>query len=332
MRTGTLSMRMGVGVVAAVLVSGESPPLPGQSLENGAEVRPERTRAAAPLLRAQRLTGTPPTIDGVLDEPDWALAAVARDFIVFGPDEGEPPSEKTEARVLYGDRALYVGIRAFDSSPDSIVAQLEGRDDRPHADRVEVVIDSYRERRTALGFGVTPAGVKSDGYLYDDANQDDSWDAVWDAATRIDREGWTAEFRIPYSELRFDGAASQTWGINFTRFIARHMERSLWAPISGGDGAILSRLGDLEGPRDLSPRTRVEAPPHSRVRMKAAPESRTDRGGEMLRIETPPGGAGSDSGGHRWGRGCGVVPRAGLQHSAGVQAGFGSLRPQVAGA
>ena len=251
--------------------SGEPPPLPGQSLENGAEVRPERTRTAAPLLRAQRLAGSPPTIDGILDEPDWALAAVARDFIVFEPNEGEPPSEKTEARVLYGPAALYVGIRAFDSSPDSIVAQLEGRDDRPHSDRVDVVIDSYHDRRTAFGFGVNPAGVKSFGYMYDDTNQDDSWDGVWDAATRIDREGWTAEFRIPYSQLRFDGAASQTWGINFTRFIARHMERSLWAPASGGDRPIVSRFGNLEGPRDLSSHTRVQALPYSRVRMNAAP-------------------------------------------------------------
>lgn len=195
MRTGTPSMRMGVAV--AVLAWGEPPPLPGQSLENGAEVRPERTRTAPPLLRAQRLTGSPPRIDGVLDGPDWALAAVALDFVVFEPNEGEPPSERTEARVLYGDEALYVGIRAFDTSPDSIVAQLARRDDRPPSDWVDVVIDSHQDRRTAFGFGVNPAAVKSDGHMYDDTHQDDSWDAVWDVATRIDGEGLTAEVPDP---------------------------------------------------------------------------------------------------------------------------------------
>ena len=212
-------------------------------------------------------------IDGLLDEPDWALAMMAGDFVVFEPNEGEAPSQRTEARVLYGDEAVYVGIRAFDSSPDSIVAQLARRDDRPHSDWVDVVIDSYHDRRTAFRFGVNPAGVKSDGYMYDDTNEDDSWDAVWDVATRTDDGGWTAEFRIPYSQLRFDGAAQQTWGINFARFIARHMERSLWAPISRGDGALVSLFGDLEGLRDLSPPTRIEALPYSLVRMEAAPGS-----------------------------------------------------------
>ena len=251
MRTGTPSMRMGVGVAAAVLAWGEPPPLPAQSLENGAEVRPERTRTAPPLLRAQRLTESPPTIDGVLDESDWALAAVARDFVVLAPNEGEPPAERTEARVLYGDEALYVGIRAFDRPPDPIAAQPGRRDDRLHSDWVEVVIDSYLDRKTAFGFSVNPAGVKSDGYRYGDTGQDDSWDGVWDAAARTDQEGWTAEFRIPYSQLRFEGTGRQTWGINFARFIARRMERSVWAPVSWGDDAVVSRFGDLEGLPDL---------------------------------------------------------------------------------
>ena len=196
--------------------------------------------------------------------------------MVFEPNEGMPPSQNTEARVLYGAEAIYVGIRAFDAAPDSIVTRLARRDERPHSDWVDVVIDSYHDKRTAFRFGVNPAGVKNDSYMFDDTNEDDSWDAVWDVATRTDDQGWTAEFRIPYSQLRFDGAAQQTWGINFARFIARHLERSLWAPISRGDGALVSRFGDLVGLRDLSPPTRLEVLPYSLVRMESAPGSAAD--------------------------------------------------------
>ena len=262
--------------VAAAGLAGTPAALPGQDPETDGGAARGGGRAAAPALQAYRLTGPPPTIDGLLDEADWAAATVADGFVVFEPNEGEEPSQATEARVLYGDDALFVGIRAFDTSPDSIVAQLARRDERPHSDWVDVVIDSYRDRRTAFRFGVNPAGVKSDGYLYDDVNEDDSWDAVWEVATRTDRNGWTAEFRIPYSQLRFDGAARQIWGINFGRFIARHQERSLWAPISRGDGALVSRFGDLEGLQNLSPPARVEVLPYSLVRLQASPGTAAD--------------------------------------------------------
>ena len=229
-----------------------------------------------PTLRAHRLTASAPTLDGLLAEPDWSAAGPATAFTVFEPDEGATPSQRTEARVLFGDEAIYVGLRAHDTAPDSIVARLARRDERAHSDWLEVVIDSYRDRRTAFRFGVNPAGVKVDGYLFDDTNEDDSWDAVWDVATDTDDGGWTAEFRIPYSQLRFDGAARQTWGINFVRFVARHLETSLWAPISKGDGALVSRFGDLEGLRDLSPPRRLEVVPYSVVRMERSPGSAAD--------------------------------------------------------
>ena len=227
--------------------------------------------ARPPVLEATRLAGPAPSIDGVLDEADWATAMTARDFVVFQPNEGATPSQRTEARVLYGDDAVYVGMRAFDTSPDSIEARLARRDEDPHSDWLDVVIDSYHDRRTAFRFAVNPAGVKRDIYMYDDVQEDVSWDAVWDVATSTDAEGWTAEFRIPYSQLRFDGAARQTWGINFVRTIARHLEVSLWAPISRGDGALVSRFGSLEGLRDLSPPRRLEALPYSLLRMESVP-------------------------------------------------------------
>ncbi|MDE2876377.1 MAG: DUF5916 domain-containing protein [Gemmatimonadota bacterium] len=247
----------------------------GQDLDNTTETAPAGLSAPRPTLQAHRLT-TPPTLDGLLTEPDWGAARIATSFTVFEPNEGATPAQRTEARVLFGDEAIYIGIRAFDTAPDSIVTRLARRDERAHSDWVDVVIDSYHDRRTAFRFGVNPAGVKVDAYMYDDTEEDDSWDAVWDVATHTDERGWTAEFRIPYSQLRFDGAAQQTWGINFARFIARHLEMSLWAPISRGDGALVSRFGDLEGLRDLSPPTRLEVMPYSVVRMERSPGTADD--------------------------------------------------------
>ena len=270
-------MGMMMRVVATVAgLAGGAASLQGQSIETAGSPATGGGRATPPSLEASRLTGPAPTIDGLLDEPDWAGAMAARSFVVFEPNEGMPASQATEARVLYGADAVYVGIRAFDTSPDSIVARLARRDERPHSDWLDVVIDSYHDRRTAFRFGVNPAGVKSDGYLFDDVEEDDTWDAVWDVATSTDDRGWTAEFRIPYSQLRFDGAAVQTWGINFARFIARHLERSLWAPISRGDGALVSRFGELSGLRDLSPPARLEILPYSLSRLRRAPGSTGD--------------------------------------------------------
>ncbi len=277
---GGTAVRMGRGGVVAAVVSFGSGLLGaggllGQSIEKGAD-GVTGGGAPVPTVEALRLVGPDPVIDGFLDEPDWENAMAARNFVVFEPDEGAAPSQDTEARVLYGDEALYVGIRAFDDSPDSIVTRLARRDERPHSDWVDVVIDSYHDRRTAFRFSVNPAGVKADSYLFDDTDQDDSWDAVWDVATQIDDQGWTAEFRIPYSQLRFGGAARQTWGINFVRQIARHLEMSLWAPISKGDGAIVSRFGELKGLRDLSPPRRLEVLPYSLVQVESAPGRSAD--------------------------------------------------------
>ena len=224
-----------------------------------------------PVLRATELDGDAVDIDGVLDDAAWRRASVATGFVQFEPTEGDPASERTEARVLYGDGAIYVGIRAYDSSPDSIVGQLSRRDQVGYSDLVGVVIDSYFDKRTAFHFMVNPVGVKADLYRFDDVQEDDSWDAVWDVAVTTDDQGWTAEFRIPYSQLRFRSVEEQTWGINFVRAIARRQEQSVWAPISRQDGGIVSRFGELTGLRNLDAPSRMEVMPYSLARLERAP-------------------------------------------------------------
>ena len=228
-------------------------------------------RFLPPVLQAHRLAGPPPTIDGILDEAIWASAPIATGFIQMEPDEGAPASERTEARVVYGDDALYVSFRAFDSRPDEIVAQLARRDQDVFSDWVIVAIDSYFDKRTAFQFRVNPLGVRVDTYRFDDTSEDDSWDAVWDASARIDDEGWTAELEIPYSQLRFEAGDEMTWGIEFGREIARLDETSLWAPISRQDGALVSKFGELRGLTGLTQARRMEVLPYSVARITRAP-------------------------------------------------------------
>ncbi|MBW3534937.1 MAG: carbohydrate binding family 9 domain-containing protein [Gemmatimonadetes bacterium] len=247
-----------------------------QQVDGGTVERERGASRAAPVLEAVRVTGAEPRIDGALDDAAWATAPVATGFVQFAPDEGAPASEATEARVLYGGDALFVAIRALDSSPSEIAGQLTRRDQGSYSDFVAVVVDSYFDRRTAFHFEVNPVGVKRDIYRFNDTGEDVGWDAVWDVATGIDERGWTAEFRIPYSQLRFEDGDVQTWGINFVRNIARRDELSAWAPTLRSESAIVSRFGELRGLRDLEPPRRVELAPYSLARLERAPGDASD--------------------------------------------------------
>src|SRR5690606_5472015 len=221
-------------------------------------------RAAAPALRAVRVVDGDIDVDGRADEEAWSAAEVATGFVQFEPEEGAPASERTEARVLYGERALFVHIKAFESDPSQIVGQLTRRDQGSHSDVLGVVIDSYFDRRTAFQFAVNPVGVKQDVYHFDDTNEDSGWDAVWDVAVHNDTDGWSAEFRIPYSQLRFRSDAEQTWGINFLRRLARAQELAVWSPSSRSSVAIAYRYGELQGLRYLSAPNRTYVLPFTR--------------------------------------------------------------------
>ena len=211
---------------------------------------------------ASRATPGTPEIDGRLDEAAWALAVPITDFTQRDPDEGEPATERTEVRVLYDDGALYIGIRAYDTEPEKIVGQLTRRDLYSPSDWLVVSIDSYYDRRTAFEFRVNPAGVERDAFRFDDRNMDDSWNAVWDVATSVDDEGWTAEFRIPLSQLRFSEAPEQVWGFNVVRIIQRKNETDLWKPIPKDASGWVSEYGELVGIRGITPRRRLEVLPY----------------------------------------------------------------------
>lgn len=223
-------------------------------------------------LRAQPLAGEI-RLDGILDEPAWQAAEVATDFVQQRPAVGERSTQRTEARVIYGVNALYVGMRMHDTDPERIAAILTRRDAFTNqSDWAMVMVDSRFDRRSAFAFAVNPLGVKHDAYNYDDGTNDQGWVAVWDVATAVDSLGWTAEFRIPYSQIRFgadDG--ERTWGIQFMRDIAREGERSHWAFMDPRVPGAASRFGLLTGLHGLNAPRRLEFLPYTSGSLTRSP-------------------------------------------------------------
>ena len=140
----------------------------------------------------------------------------------------------------------------FDPHPDSIVSLLSRRDVKTQSEQIKIMIDSYHDRSTGYEFAVNPAGVKRDYYTYDDSREDITWDAVWDVATTIDSLGWTAEFRIPLSQIRYPKAAEHTFGLMILRDVARTSERDSWPLLRRSVRASSSQFGELERPRAVS--------------------------------------------------------------------------------
>ncbi|HKP16341.1 MAG TPA: DUF5916 domain-containing protein, partial [Gemmatimonadaceae bacterium] len=183
-------------------------------------------------------------------------------------------TQRTEVRILFDDAALYVAMRMFDSAPDSIVAPLARRDADPYSDWAELSIDGYLDRRTAFRFMINPAGVQRDALVSGDDlfTEDIGWDAVWASETRRDSAGWTAELRIPLSQLRFGvGEGASEWGLQAGRFVARRNERSYWSPIAPTVSGYVSQFGTLRDVAIAHPVRRAELLPYVSTKMTRAP-------------------------------------------------------------
>src|SRR5213082_29523 len=184
-------------------------------------------------------------IDGRDDDEVWRTAPAITQFREFQPKEDGDPRFPTEAKVAYDDRNIYVFIRAFDPHPDSILKLLARRDVRAATDQLKIMIDSYHDRRSGYEFAVNPAGVKRDYAIYNDQQEDDAWDAVWDVATRVDSLGWTAEFSIPLSQLRYVPRDTNTFGFAVWRDIQRYTELVSWPVYRQSQSGFASQLGEL---------------------------------------------------------------------------------------
>ena len=222
--------------------------------------------AAAVPLQAARLEGAL-RVDGRLDDSAWSAAAPAGLAAQLDPQEGQPPSERTEIRVLVGDGALYIGARMFDREPGRIVSRLGRRDERTAGDRLTIRLDARHDHLTAFLFDVYPAGNKGDASVGSDEFEDYSWDPIWDVKTAIDSLGWTAELRIPFSQLRYDRTADE-WGIQVVRFIQRKQEEDVYSFAPKTESQGVNRYGHLAGMRELPATRRIEVTPYTSARAR----------------------------------------------------------------
>jgi hypothetical protein len=202
---------------------------------------------AVPSVTAVRRR-TAIVLDAKLDDDAWKDAQVVTDFTQVDPDQGKPGSQRTEMRILYDDDALYIGARMFDTEGRAGVrTSLVRRDQQFNSDYIEIVIDGFHDHLGRAFFDLNPSGSRQDQLGMGTSCCDSGWDPVWDAATSIDDDGWSAEIRIPLSQLRFSKDPVQTWGLQLRRFIQRRNEYTQWAYWAKNEPGGPQRFGHLTG-------------------------------------------------------------------------------------
>ena len=241
--------RAGPGVLAL---------MPAAVLLCGGFSAPAHAQQPSPIGQHTRSTvvtriATPIAVDGSLDEQAWVTAETIGDLVQRQPRPGQAPTERTDVKLLYDDSSLYIGVMAYDADPSGIVGSEMARDGELNSDdRVEVVIDTFRDQRSGFYFATNPAGALVDGLTFANGELNTDWDAIWDVRTRRTVEGWTAEFAIPFKSLNFP-AGQTAWGFNIQRTISRKLEDIRWS------GARLetqflqvSEAGEIRGLEGLS--------------------------------------------------------------------------------
>ncbi len=198
----------------------------------------------------QRLTGSI-TLDGIPKEEAWNAVEWGGNFIQSQPNDGKAPSQQTNFKILYDDKFLYIGYQCHDLAPDSIVRRMGRRDVFPD------------DQRTAFSFTLSVSGVRSDEFVSENGNNwDANWNPIWFAKTHQDDKGWSAEVKIPLSQLRYGNDAEKVWGFQITRRLFRKEERSTWQYIPQSSGVWVSGFGELHGLKDIPMHRQVEIAPY----------------------------------------------------------------------
>ena len=204
---------------------------------------------------------TPLVLDGKLTESAYQNIPITN-FTQKDPDEGKPASEKTEMWIFHDNENLYFGGKFYDSKPDSIDVTLMRRDNFVESDWIWIFIDPFNDNRTGNYFAVNAGGSISDGTLYNDGARNESWDGIWESETIVDNEGWSAEIKIPFSQLRFNEAKEMVWGINLNRDIKRRHEMSYLVMVPKNGSGFVSHFADLTGLDGIIPKNRFELLPY----------------------------------------------------------------------
>ena len=239
--------------VCAALARAESPALVDTMIH--------RNDSGKRLYFAERITTAPPVIDGSLDDACWSVGTWSGNYTQQIPTEGAQPSAETELKIFYDESYIYAAIRAHDDP--SLIDRSRGRRDSFNGDMVGFCFDSYHDFRTGFEFDLTASGSKIDLILMN-KGFDVSWDAVWDGKVAEEDSAWTAEFRIPLSQLRYSAEEVQVWGLHAWRWINRNMEEDQWALIPRDTPARMSAIGELHGIQNLPKNRRLELLPYVR--------------------------------------------------------------------
>lgn len=232
-------------------------------------------------MRATRDAGRTLRLDGFLDDAVWEEAEFVTSFWQREPDEGQPATRRTEVAFAFDDEALWIAGRMYTDDPDGIQAYRTRRDQNTGSERLLVSLDPYLNQRTAVSFGVNAAGSRTDWYHPEDnvTNRDYTWDPVWSARVQRDSLGWTAEMRMPFSQLRFNGD-EPAWGVNINRYMPDIQENLLWELVVRSEPGWASRLGDLTGLEGVRGSRGIEFLPY------VAGDLRTPTGGPMAGVVT----------------------------------------------
>ncbi|HAG17396.1 MAG TPA: hypothetical protein DCG69_12895 [Bacteroidales bacterium] len=211
----------------------------------------------------KKISGESPKVDGLLDDSAWEQGKWEDSFTQYQPLNGGEPDQETLFNILYDDDFIYIAVKALDRNPEEIVKRMSRRD-AFQGDWIEIAFDSYHDFSTAYSFTATVAGVKNDEkYSGDNFHSDRTWDPIWYLKTSIDKEGWIAEIKIPFTQLRFSEETHQIWGLQVKRYVHRKDERSLWQAISNQEAGYVSRFGELHGLENIKPKKQFDITPYA---------------------------------------------------------------------
>ncbi len=243
--------------------------------------------AAAPALTASALETTPVVDGDVLGDPAWQFLSATTGFTQTRPDEGRPASQRTKVWIGFTEDALYIGAVCYDGEPDGIIVADSRRDsDLNETDSFQVILDTYQDGQNGFVFGTNPAGVEYDGQVTQEGagrrfggggvgGFNLNWDTSWTVASRVGDYGWSAEFLIPFTSLRYDREAVQTWGVNFQRNIRRNYEQAYWSPLPRQHNLYrVSEAGAVKG---------LRVPPQRNLQFMPYGLAKGVKGGPMLK-------------------------------------------------
>jgi hypothetical protein len=219
----------------------------GGVLAQGLAVSPEPVvpEKAGKDLHAFRIRGAAPRIDGRLDDEVWNNAQAIEDLVQEEPDNMKPPTERTVVQIAYDDRYLYLAAHCYTSDASKIRTGLGRRDNFPQSDVIAFGLDPRHDHLNAYFFRVNASGVQADQSYFDDTSSNSDYDSVWEVSTQVTALGWDAEFRIPFSQMRFNVTPGDqaVWGLQVRREIATRGEVDRWVPTPRGQQGQVTRNG-----------------------------------------------------------------------------------------